>query len=234
MPALLDTPRKPVLRAAAAKLGRIPPLMNGDRMDAAEFLRRYEAAGEGVLAELINEEVIMLMATHGEGHGLPDSIANFWLGYFAVKTPWVEHYNNTTTRLSRTDVPQPDGLLVIKAEHGGQTHLSEDDFLEGAPELVLEVSASSASYDLHKKLRAYEQAGVREYVVVRTWDGEVDWFILREGKFVKQAEDEDGVLRSELFPGLWLDANALLELDRAGVLTMLERGLAERDASTAA
>src|SRR5262249_29597918 len=99
-------------------------------------------------------------------------------------------------------------------------------YVEGAPELAVEVTRSRASYDLHQKLGAYQRNGVREYLVWRTDDGEFDWFALRGGRYELLAPDSDGVLRSEVFPGLWLDVHAALGDDAPAVLRRLDAGLA--------
>ena len=122
--------------------------------------------------------------------------------------------------------PQPDALLIIGPERGGQARVSEDDYIEGAPELVAEVAASSVSIDLHKKLHVYRRSGVREYVVWRVEDRRIDWYALRDGEFIRREPDEKGHYRSQTFPGLWLDATALVEGDMAKVLDVVRQGLA--------
>ena len=191
-------------------------------------MRRYEASGDNIKAELINGTAYVMMPAHFEGHGVSDSITNFWLGYYACKTPGVQHAQNATTMLSRFDIPQPDGMLIWLPEKGGKTRRTEDDYLEGAPELIIEVAASSRNYDLHDKRDAYLRAGVKEYVVVQTWDKVVSWFMLENDEYILQKPDKKGVCRSQVFPGLWLNVPALLALDRGGVLNTLEAGLAAR------
>jgi len=115
--------------------------------------------------------------------------------------------------------------LRILPALGGQSTTSDDSYVEGAPELVVEVSASTASYDLHEKLRAYRRNGVLEYLVWRVMDGEVDWFVQEGGRFVKARPDEEGVFKSRTFPGLWLDAEALLSDDLARVLDRVALGV---------
>ena len=90
--------------------------------------------------------------------------------------------DNATLRLDLDNEPQPDGYLRLLPECGGQARLV-DGYVTGAPELIVEIAASSASYDLHEKLNAYRRNGVREYVVWRVWDQAVDWFVLRGGRF---------------------------------------------------
>src|SRR6185503_12816892 len=105
----------------------------------------------------------------------------------------------STVRMDWDNEPQPDVSLRILPSHGGRSVLGPDGYLEGAPEFIVEVAASSASYDLHQKLGAYRRNGVREYLVIRTLDAELDWFILKEGQYERIAPDGEGVLRSETF-----------------------------------
>jgi hypothetical protein len=96
----------------------------------------------------------------------------------------------------------------------------------GAPELVAEIAVSSVSYDLHDKLNAYCRNQVREYLVWRVRDLEVDWFVLRDGQFVKQPLSADGIYRSEVLPGLWLDPRAVSDRDAATMFAVAMRGAA--------
>ena len=98
--------------------------------------------------------------------------------------------------------------------------------LAGPPELVAEISASSVSYDLHEKLRAYQRNGVCEYLVWRVLDSAIDWFVLREGRFERLPLTDAGHYHSETFPGLWLDPAAVLRGDFAQVTAVLQQGLA--------
>lgn len=122
--------------------------------------------------------------------------------------------------------PQPDGMLLIDPAFGGQATISDDDYVEGPPEWVGEISASSASFDLHTKKTVYRRNGVREYVVWRVLDKQIDWFVLRDGDFVLLQPDAAGILKSEVFPGLWLDPAALIAGDMQRVLAVLQEGLA--------
>ncbi len=140
-------------------------------------------------------------------------------------TPGVDAGDNGSVRLDLDNEPQPDALLMIEPERGGQARISEDDVVEGAPELVAEVSSSSVSFDLGKKLKVYRRNGVREYVVWRVRDRQIDWFVLRGGRYEPLAAGADGTLRSTVFPGLWLDPAALLRGDLATVLAVLQQGL---------
>ncbi|GBF79064.1 hypothetical protein AsFPU1_0456 [Aphanothece sacrum FPU1] len=120
-----------------------------------------------------------------------------------------------------------DALLRI--EKGGQSIISEDDYVEGAPELIVEIAASKVSIDLNDKMKAYRRNQVQEYLVWRVYDNEFDWFRLREGKYIKLEPDENGVIKSEIYSGLWLDINALLIGNLARVLEVLQQGLATKE-----
>lgn len=130
-----------------------------------------------------------------------------------------------TVRLDLDNEPQPDAVLLLSHSIGGQARLSEDDYVEGAPELIAEIAASSATYDLGDKKNAYRRNGVQEYIVWQIFENKLDWFSLREGKYVSLELNADNVIRSRVFPGLWLAVGALLTGDMAKVLTVLQKGL---------
>jgi Uma2 family endonuclease len=204
---------------------RIPPLQAGDRLQQEEFLRRYEAMPDVDHAELIEGIVYMPTPVSADDHGEPHFDFNGWLFTYRAHTPGVRGGDNSTLKLDVHNCPQPDGYLRLLPECGGQSRLVEG-YIEGAPELIAEVAASSASYDLHDKLNAYRRNGVREYVVWRVWDRAVDWFVLRGGRFERHLPGKDGLLRSEVFPGLWLDPQAVVDGNLARVLEVLQQGVA--------
>jgi Uma2 family endonuclease len=205
--------------------GAVPPLENGDRLTRAEFLRRYNAMPDVKKAELIEGVVYVPSPVRQKQHGRPHSHLMGWLFIYEARTPGVETGDNSTILLDLDNAPQPDGLLFIQPEHGGQVKINEDGYVEGGPDLVAEVAASSASYDLHDKLNAYRRNGVREYVVHRVLEQKVDWFALKEGRFEALAPSADGLLRSTIFPGLWLDPAALVRPDPASVLAVIQQGV---------
>jgi Uma2 family endonuclease len=159
-------------------------------------------------------------------HGAPHAHLIGWLGQYAANTPGVEVGDNSSVRLDLDNEPQPDALLLIDPAYGGQVRISADGIIEGAPELVAEVASSSVSYDLHAKLHVYRRNGVREYTVWRVLEREIDWFVLRAGQYERMPVDAQGLLRSEVFAGLWLDAAALVRGDLATVLSIVQQGLA--------
>jgi Uma2 family endonuclease len=206
--------------------GELPPLEFGDRLTRAEFERRYNAMPDLKKAELIEGVVYMPSPVRQRRHGRPHLHLSTWLGTYVAATPGAEAGDNSSVRLDNDNEPQPDVLLFIDPARGGQTRLSDDDYIEGAPELAAEVAASSASYDLHTKLNVYRRCGACEYIVWRVLDGAIDWFVLRQGQYERLAPDAQGVLKSEVFPGLWLDAAALLGGNLARVLAVVQQGIA--------
>lgn len=212
-------------RPASSPPPALPLLESGDRLTRAEFERRYEAMPDRRKAELIEGVVYVSSPVRIKMHANQTSRITTWLGNYWAKTPGADVGDNVTLRLDLDNEPQPDAILRILPEAGGQSRTDVDGFVEGGPELVVEVTASSASIDLHDKFRAYRRNHVREYLVWRVLDGELDWFVWREGRYERLAPDTSGVYRSEVFPGLWLDAPALLRGDLAAVLTVLQQGI---------
>jgi Uma2 family endonuclease len=216
---------KPPVRSDDSLPNLVPPLEPGDRISRAEFERRYEAMPQLKKAELIEGVVYMPSPVRHRHHGHPHAWLIGWLIQYEAATPGVETGDNSTARLDLDNEPQPDGLLLIAPDRGGQARISVDDYIESAPELVVEVAASSASYDLNTKLTVYRRNGVREYLVFRVRDREVDWFVLRDGLFEPLRPTSDGILRSEVFPGLWLDVAALVRGDLPQVLAVVQQGV---------
>ena len=212
--------------STASSCETAPPLENGDVLTRAEFERRYEAMPHLKKAELIEGVVYVPSPVRHRAHSYPHTHLIGWLVHYEAGTPGLQAGDNGTVRLDLDNEPQPDALLFIDPACGGQARIDADGYIEDAPELVAEVAASSASYDLHAKLRVYRRNGVREYIVWRVLDHEVDWFVLRAGQYERLPVDAEGLLRSEVFPGLWLDPAALLRGDLATVLAVVQRGLA--------
>jgi Uma2 family endonuclease len=204
---------------------RLPPLESGDRLSRLEFERRYTAMPHIKKAELVEGIVYVASPLRFKSHGKPHGRLIIWLGNYQISTPGVELGDNSTVRLDLDNEPQPDVVLLIDEKCGGQAHLSEDDYIEGAPELVAEVAASSAANDLHDKKKAYRRNGVREYIVWQTLDDRLDWFSLQNDEYVTLVADEAGIIKSRVFPGLWLDVPALLAGEMNAVLAVLQQGL---------
>ncbi|MEN9217652.1 MAG: Uma2 family endonuclease [Gloeomargarita sp. DG_2_bins_126] len=206
---------------------QLPPLENGDRLSRSEFERRYHAMPHLKKAELIEGVVYVVSPLRATAHSSPHGDIMGWLWNYKVATPGVALYDNPTVRLDGDNEPQPDA--VLRLANGGQSSISPDDYIEGAPELIVEIAASSASYDLHDKLRVYRRNGVQEYIVWRTYSQAIDWFYLEDGQYQLQSPDAQGILRSRQFPGLWLAVPALLAGDLAQVLETLQQGIATPD-----
>ena len=216
----------PVKRRDAFRL--TPPLEQGDRLTRDEFERRYNAMPNLKKAELIEGVVYMAAAVKFEQHGYPHGTLMGWLFLYAAETGGVVAGDNSSLKLDLDNMPQPDCLLLRLPEFGGQAEIV-DGYIEGAPEWVGEVSSSTVSLDLHAKLHVYRRNGVREYLVWRTQDEEMDWFVLREGQFERLPADADGILRSQQFPGLWLDAAAMTSGNLKRVIEVLQQGLASAE-----
>ncbi len=206
---------------------RVPVLCAGDKLTRDEFERRYAAMPDLKKAELIEGVVYMGSPVRHEQHGRPDRILSGWLTFYEEVTPGLDSSGNATVRLDLDNEPQPDLLLRLPEHAGGRSRITADGFLEGSPELVIEVAASSVSYDLHQKLDVYRRNGVREYLVHRVEDEQVDWFLLAGGAYVRKHADADGLLKSRRFPGLWLDVAALLRQDLPALRAAVERGIAD-------
>ena len=165
-----------------------------------------------------------------ENHGSPHADLITWLGVYRAATPGVKVGDNTTVQLDLANDPQPDAILTVLPSHGGAVKISDDDYVEGAPDLAAEVATSSAAIDLNQKLNVYRRNGVREYVVWRVLEEAVDWFVLRAGRYDRLVLDAlptgEPIYRSEVFPGLWLAPAALIAGDLAKVLAILQQGLA--------
>jgi Uma2 family endonuclease len=205
---------------------RIPLLETGDQLTRQEFERRYEAMPDVKKAELIEGEVYMPSPVRWNQHAHPHANIIGWLVYFQAHTPGVSVGDNGSIRLDMENEPQPDAAMIIEPAHGGQAQLDAEDYVVGGPELAAEISASTVSIDLHKKLRVYRRNRVKEYIVWRVLDRAIDWFVQREGKFEALLLDAAGYYRSEVFPGLWLDPVAMAHGEMSRVFQVLQLGLA--------
>lgn len=208
-----------------SRIDRVPPLESGDRLTREQFEHRYHLMPENIKAELIEGVVYVASPVRAKSHGRPHAQIIGWLSVYSAATPKVDVQDNATVRLDTDNEPQPDALLRIEPEAGGNSRISDDDYIEGAPELIVEVAASSASYDLNDKLNAYRRNQVQEYIVWQIYENRLDWFRLQQGRYVLLEPDGDGIIQSQIFPGLWLSVNALRQGDLAGVLAVLQQGL---------
>jgi hypothetical protein len=213
-----------IVRSSRKPRRTLPPLENGDRLDQKTFHERYEAMPPDVHAELIGG-IVYMASPQRKRHGVSQATILWWLGHYSIATPGTEVMANPTSILGPDSEPEPDSCLAILPEYGGQTE-EKKGYVFGAPELSAEVAWSSESIDLHTKKDDYEKAGVREYIVAAIRQQQVFWFLRKRGKFRDLPPGADGVFRSEVFPGLWLDPVAFLTSDRKHLLAVLQQGLA--------
>ena len=213
----MSTVKEPELRV-------LPPLVAGQRLDQSTFHERYAAMPPGTRAELVGGMVYMASPVSFD-HFRPDDALGYWLSHYRRSTSAVECGPNPTVKLGEYGEPQPDRALLIPDESGGQTRLV-GGYIVGAPELVAEISLTTRSFDLGPKKADYERAGVLEYLFVGLAHEEIRWFIRLDGRFTDLPPDADGVFRSGVFPGLWLDPAALFARDLQSLAVTLDRGLA--------
>lgn len=210
---------------------KLPPLENGDRLTRDEFHRRYEAM-PNVKAELIEGVVYMSSPVRVKNHGEPHSRMMWFLGSYCVATDVVNFADNSTVRLDADNEPQPDAILYVKEEFGGASYISLDDYLEGSPELVVEIAASTVSHDTSEKKKIYRRNNVKEYLVWRVYDAVIDWYVLENGEYLELQPDQQGVIESRFFAGLRLNVKAMLADDLKQVLSDLQKGLESKKHST--
>jgi Uma2 family endonuclease len=221
----------PAANRVAKATSFVVPFENGDHMDQKTFHRLYMQTPEGFKAELVGGIVYVASPTSFR-HGRPHLRIVHWLATYLDDTPGVEGFDNTTNVLGEESEPQPDAGMFLTPECGGRVTEDADGILSGPPDLVVEVANTSVSLDLHAKKRDYEAAGVREYLVVRVKSKDAVWFGRGRKGFAELKPGPDGVLRSKVFPGLWLDPAAVFDRSSRRLLDVLRRGLASPEHAT--
>jgi len=207
----------------ATDITATPTLANGDNLTRDEFIRIWEQLPGIKRAELIGG-IVYMPSPLSLDHGDQDFDVTTWLGVYKAATPGCLGGTNTTSYIL-DDCPQPDVNLRIAPECGGRSYI-EDKYIAGSPEMLTEICLSSESIDLHQKRDLYEEAKVQEYLVVIVKKKQIRWHRLVRGKYRLMAPDIDGIFRSHVFPGLWLDSTALFDGDMAKVLATLQKGIA--------
>jgi hypothetical protein len=210
---------------------KIPPLENGDHLSRDEFERRWDNMPDLKNAERLNGMVFMPPPLSAEDHGVPHSRLMFWLGVYWSATPEVILADNSTLYLQSDDDPQPDAMLFVRPEHGGRTRYDPKGYAHGVPELIAEVAASSVNYDLHLKRDVYSRNQVPEYVVWSVYEEVISWMVFDGADYRPLLPDADGLFRSRVFPGLWLDPRVLIAGDLAAVLRVAQQGTATAEHS---
>lgn len=212
-------------RQTPLNLPSLPPLENGDRLTRPEFERRYQAASHIKKAELIEGIVCVASPLRFQQHAEPHSRLHGWLWTYQVATPGLLLGIEPTVRLDLDNEFQPDIVLILDETVGGKVKLTEEGYLEGVPELVVEIAASSAAIDLGTKQQVYRRNGVEEYIVWQSFEQRLDWFQLIEGDYQPLLPDDDGIIRSRKFPGLWLAVEPLFNNQMMSVLEVLQQGI---------
>ncbi len=203
-----------------------PLLWDGQRLDQPTFHELYLQTPDDFRAELIDGVVYTMSSPVSPDHAKPDADWAWFLKSYAIETPGTVVHVNGTTKLDHRSEVQPDSALLIRPSHGGRTGIDAKGYTTGSPELVVEVSFSTAKLDLTAKKLVYERAGALEYIVHEVARRAIHWFALDADRFQPLPLDDDGVHRSRAFPGLWLDAAAFLIDDGRAVLDRLRLGLA--------
>ena len=193
-------------------------LENGDRLNRIEFERRYTAS-KVKKAELIKGLVYVESSVRFSTHAKPHAQIVAWLGTYQAVSSDLKVGINPTVRLDDENEPQPDAVLF---RLGGNAQIDSDAYIAGFPELIVEIAASTISYDLQAKKRSYERNGVKEYIVWRTLDQQIDWFVLENGQYKNLAPDTAGIIHSIEFEGLRLNVSAILNGDMSAVLKTLQ------------
>ena len=208
-------------------------LYQGQRLDREEFYRRIEqwiAQGKNPRGiERLEGVVYMPASIRVEQHSEPQAYIIAWLGTYAASTPPVQVGGNATSKLDPDNDPEADALLRIRPEYGGSSGTDRRGYIVGSPELLTEVTGATRQRDLETKFEIYRRNGVREYIVWETLADELYWFMLDDGEYVRQEPGEDGLIKSGVFPGLWLHAESLLNGDLARVLQVVQQGIASAE-----
>lgn len=213
-----------VLEHAPTIASGIIPLRNGDVLNQPTFHQRYTAMPAGFRAELIGG-VVYVPSPATNWHAVYHGDVITWLGHYRIYTPGVDLLDNGTVILDEDNEPQPDAVLRLDETAGGASYVNENGYVTGPPELHVEVAYASESIDLNQKRGEYEHAGVREYLVVLIREKAVRGFRLDGTKYTDFNPESDGVWRSRVFPGLWLNVRALLDRDGLTLLKTLQEGL---------
>ena len=220
---VVQAPTQPATKTAEWQ--ERPPLNSGDHLSRAEFHRRYGMYPRVNKAELIEGVVIVGSPVHRQ-HGRPHFHISAILGVYVAHTPGLLAGDNESVVLDQDNELQPDLFVGIDAALGGQVIDSEEGALMGVPELVVEVAASSAAYDLHSKLNVYRRNGVQEYLALLAFEREMRFFRLTEGEYVLVEADETGVMKSQILPGFWFRSDWFWEGRLAEMLQLVQEGIA--------
>lgn len=202
---------------------KVAELHSGDRMNRREFHEIYSQMPESFRAELVGG-IVYVASPLRIPHGQSDPLLITLFSIYSARTPGTQVCSNTTVLLGEDAEPQPDVLLRVLPEYGGQSETTADQYVKGAPELIAEIAHSSRALDLGGKLSDYARHGVKEYLVLSLDDQHLHWFDLAANR--ELTPDADGILKMRTFPGLWVDRDGLLSRDMPRLINTLDRGLA--------
>lgn len=201
------------------------PLEHGERLTRAEFERRYRPRPDIKKVELLEGVVHLKPATATQQYANHHAILKSWLEMYLVSTPGVRAAHNYRLRLDEQSEPQPDFCVWIEDICGGQTEILPDGFLQGVPELIIEVAPDSTSYELREKYHTYRRAGVQEYLVLQVQGQKSGWFAWSQGEYFPLFPNNKGVLQSQAFAGLWFAAAAFWQGEGTDLKAALRQGL---------
>lgn len=199
---------------------------SGDRLTREEFIERWERMPSLKKAELI-DGVVYVPSPISLVHAEPDGTFHMVLSHYAARTRGCSWAPNATWYMLES-APQPDSALYILSQCEGRIEVV-NDFVHGAPELVAEVARSSRSYDLGPKLALYQRAEISEYACALTEDQRIEWRILKQGRYQLMRPNSEGIFKSRVFPGLWLDSVAFWSSEKGRLLDVLEEGLRSKE-----
>jgi len=203
----------------------VRPLQGGERMRRNEFERRFDATPGLKRAELV-EGTVWIPPQMGEvRYGSARMALIGLIGSYCAATPGVSGGAHGHIRLDAVNMPQPDVSVHLGKAYGGQSRIDADGYLEGAPEFVADVVRQRAEWPTGR-VEALRRNGVREFAVWRVDDCLIDWFVVRDGKQERLEMGADGVYRSRVLPGLWVDPVALLTDERARAMAVMRQGIA--------
>ena len=176
-----------------------PRLRAGARMSLEEFL----ALGETDERLELIDGALYIMSTPTKDHQflLARLIVYFELYLDAFTPAPAEVYQDITTILSPElqRVVEPDLVVIL----GGRNDIGGLIYVEGVPDIVVEILSSDRSHDLVRKRQIYAEAGVWEYWILDPRHDTVTLLELRGGVYAARATLAAGdTLTTPLLPGL--------------------------------
>ena len=171
----------------------------GMRMTLDEFLSFDETDGKWEL----DDGVLYIMPSGTRDHQflIGEFIWNFKNYLNGLDEPPAQFYHEMTTILSREQqrAPEPDLVIILEGRPG----VLEGRWVEGAPDIAIEVLSTERSRDLVRKRQIYAEAGILEYWPIDPRNDTVTQLELRDGQYVERAVlGADDTLTTPLLPGL--------------------------------